>query len=229
MAEALPLQPASERSHLAPLLTNHMRAEVPVGSSTVALLAELLRQVEYDGHRQHVDSRASSTSGLRASGCDIRGVYHCQIAARQALGRDGVQDLEGVLGGRLVVFIVGDEPAAEIRGEHFGRLEVLPCKARLARTRRADEYHERQFGNGQLQRYRGLRHRGKVHSHLASARRPPGSSAPMGRTLRYSHTARLPPAPRRELGPRPLEPVVTVAQPAGRLDGHITLYSGSGS
>jgi hypothetical protein len=64
-AEALALQARSERRSCDALLPDHVRAEVAVRPLPVALVAELLGQVEHDRDRQAVVLRASATSGLR--------------------------------------------------------------------------------------------------------------------------------------------------------------------
>ncbi len=79
---------------------------------------------------------------LSALWLDVRSVDHGQATGRQTLARDEVQDVEGVLAGRLIVFVVGDQAAAKVARYHFGRCEVLLGERRLARPAGADEHHE---------------------------------------------------------------------------------------
>ena len=70
VAEPFAPQVAQRLAQLPALVADDVRPELPVRALTIALLADALRHVQHDGDRQ--DSRcvgASSTSGLRASGC----------------------------------------------------------------------------------------------------------------------------------------------------------------
>jgi len=56
---------------------------------------------------------------------DIRRVDDCEQPILQPLASDVVENIEGAFGRRLVVLVVGHEPAAIVGREHLGRLEVL--------------------------------------------------------------------------------------------------------
>jgi hypothetical protein len=84
-------------------------------------------------------SRARRTSGTRASRLDVGGVDHREATALESFGGEVEEDVEGVSGRFLAVLVVGDETAAGIRGDDFGRQEVLAgqrsiCPIRMARS-----------------------------------------------------------------------------------------------
>ena len=92
-------------------------------------------------------SRANATSARRAEGLHVGRVDHGQTSGREALARDEVQHLEGVIGRRLVALVVGDQAAADVGRDDLGRQEVARRERRLARARHADEGDERQVGD----------------------------------------------------------------------------------
>jgi len=63
-----------------------------------------------------------------------RRVDHRQPARGEPLARDVVQHVERVRSGGLVVLVVRDEPAAEVRGDDLGRLEMPGGERRLPRS-----------------------------------------------------------------------------------------------
>ena|SRR6266508_1212660 len=81
---------------------------------------------------------------------DVRGVDHRQATGSQKLARDIVQQVEGVIGGRLVVLVIRDQATAEIRRENFGRLEVGAGEGALASAGRANQDDQGQLRNGDL-------------------------------------------------------------------------------
>ena len=124
-AEALALQPPQPAPQLVVLAPDHVGAEVavrpgrrcgrrrPAGgrSSTIATGSTSC-------------SLASATSALRASGCTLVASTTVSRPAAQPHADDVVQQLEGRLGRRLVVLVVGHQPAAEVGGDHLGGPEV---------------------------------------------------------------------------------------------------------
>ena len=149
-AEPLALEPGQAAAQLAALAAEHVRAEVPVRAAGVALRAELLRQVQDDRHRQHV-VRAGQHDELAAGfGLHVGRVDDGEAAAGQPLARDVVQQLERGRRGGLVVLVVGDQTAAEVRGDHLGRLEVRAGERRLAGTGRAHQDDQAQLGDAQF-------------------------------------------------------------------------------
>ena len=65
----------------------------------------------------------------------------------ETLASDITQHVKRIAGGRLVVFVIADQAAADIRRKHFGRQEVLTRKRRFPRTGRTDEDDEGEFRN----------------------------------------------------------------------------------
>jgi hypothetical protein len=102
----------------------------------------LLRQVEDDRDRQHVVLAGQVDQLAARFRLHVGRVDDGQPPAGQALAHDVVQQLERVRGGGLVVLVVGDQAAAEVRRDHLGRLEVRAGERRLARAGDADEDHE---------------------------------------------------------------------------------------
>jgi hypothetical protein len=80
-------------------------------------------------------------------GLHVGRIDHGHPSRHEALARDEVQDLEGVVGRRLVVLVVGDQATADVGRHDLGRLEVAGRERRLARARRADERDEREVGD----------------------------------------------------------------------------------
>ena len=88
--------------------------------------------------------RASSTSGLRASGCTLVASMTVSRPRASRLRGDEVEHLEGVVGDGLVVLVVADHAPAGVRRENFGRQEVLAGERALARAAGADQDDEGQ-------------------------------------------------------------------------------------
>ena len=82
----------------------------------------------------------------------VGGIHHHQAAGREALFGDVVQNIEGIMGRALIVFVIGDEAPAEVGREDLRRLEVLFCEGRLSASRGSGEDHERQFRNRDVHR-----------------------------------------------------------------------------
>ena len=99
-------------------------SEVPVGPLLVPLDAGLLADVEHDRHRQHVLVAGERQQRPPRVRLHVRGVDHGQPPDGQPLRGDHVQRLERGHGDRLVVLVVADQAAEEVRGQHLGRPEV---------------------------------------------------------------------------------------------------------
>ena len=121
---------------LGALLAHDVRAEAAVLPRAVALLADRLRHVEHDRDREQIvfpgelDERASRLA------LHVGRVHHREPRLRQTTAGDEVQDRERVHGRALVVLIVGDQAATEVRGDHLRRREVPARERALARARR---------------------------------------------------------------------------------------------
>ena len=148
-AEPLPPEVVQAAPELAALAAEHVCAEVPARG--VALRAQLLRQVQDDRHRQHVVLAGQQDELAAGFGLHVGRVDDGEAAGRQPLTRDVVQQLERGRGGGLVVLVVGDQAAAEVRGDHLGRPEVRAGERRLARPGDTDQDDQAQLGDGQLE------------------------------------------------------------------------------
>lgn len=151
--ESLALEVAQRAPHLAHLVANHVRAEVPVRTRAVPLPTDLLREVEHDRDRQHVVLACERDERLARLWLDVRGVHDREFAPPQTLGRDVVEYVERVVRRALVVLVVGDQPAAMVRRQHLEGTEVPARERRLAGARRADEYDQRQLRDRDLHGY----------------------------------------------------------------------------
>jgi hypothetical protein len=147
LPEALLAEPAQRAAELARLVADHVRAEVAVGPAAVAVLTEPLRQVEDDCDRQEVVLARERDERRAVLALDVGRVDDREPTGLHSLGGDVVEELEGRLGRRLVILVVGDEAAAEVGREHLRRQEVRARERRLARAGGADEQHQRQLGH----------------------------------------------------------------------------------
>jgi hypothetical protein len=147
VAEAFPLEVGQGAAQLAPVLGNHVAAEVAVGAGCVAVLAQPFGHVEHNGHGQAVEFAGQLHERLAAFGLHVGGVHDGEQTRVEPLADDEVQQLKGVGAGGLVVFVVRHHAAAGVRRHDFGGLEVPAGKRRFTRTGRPDQHHQRQFGN----------------------------------------------------------------------------------
>ncbi len=147
VAEALALQAAERPAELLPLLADHVRPEVAVCPSPVPLQTQPLREVEHDGNREAVVGAGQGHQRLARLHLHVGRIHDREPARGEPLAGDEMQGLEGVLRRRLVVLVVGDEPAAEIRRDDLRGLEVTAGEGRLARAGGADEHDERELGD----------------------------------------------------------------------------------
>ena len=181
-AEPFAGQPSQPPAELSALAAEHVRAEVPVRAAGVPLRAELLRQVEHDRGRQHVVLAGQHDQLAAGFGLHVGGVDDGEPAGFEALAGDELEHLERGLRGGLVVLVVGDQAAAEVRGDHLGRLEVRPGERRLARAGHADQHDQAQPGDGQV--HGSAPFWAPLEKTASWVGGPsPGSSGPTGRNL----------------------------------------------
>lgn len=150
LAEALTLQAAQRTAQLPAVALDHVAGHVgTVRPGRVAREADLFGQVEDDRDGQHIVLPGQLHQLAAALRLDVGGVDDGQPSRGQALARDVVKDVEGVPAGALVVLVVGDESAAEVRGDDLGRFEVSAGEGGLARATRPDEDDEGEVGHRQ--------------------------------------------------------------------------------
>lgn len=142
-----PAQRLTQRPDLAP---DDVGAEGPVGPRRVSLVAEPLGEVEDDRQWEAVELACEGDERLSGLGLDVRRVDHREPPGGEPLLRDEVEDLERVVRRPLVVLVVRNETAAEVRREDLGRQEVLPRERRLPGPRGPDEDDEREVREGDL-------------------------------------------------------------------------------
>ncbi len=149
-AEPLAAQAAQAAAQLAALAAQHVRAEVPVLAALVPFRAEVFRQIEHDRDRQHVVLAGQGNEVAAGFGLDVGGVDDGEAAGFEPLPGDEAEHLERGRGGGLVVLVVGDQAAAEVRGDHLGRLEVGAGERGLARAGHADQDDQAQLGDAEV-------------------------------------------------------------------------------
>ena len=145
--EPLALEAAERAAELGALLSDDAQTEVSVGAVTVSFVAELGRHVEYECDGEAVEPTGQGDEGSSGFGLDVGCVDDGEASGGESFGGDEVEDLEGVVGGGLVVFIVGDESAAVVGGEYFRGLEVFMREGGLSGAGGADEGDEGEFGD----------------------------------------------------------------------------------
>ncbi len=150
LAEALALQVPEGTAEFAGVALDdpagHVRA---VAAGRVALGAHRLGHVEHDGYGEYVVALGQVDQLPPCVGLHAGRVHDGATARGEALAGDVVQDVEGVLGGALVVLVVRDEAAAEVGRDDLGRLEVPAGEGGLAGAGGADEHHQGEVGDGQ--------------------------------------------------------------------------------
>jgi hypothetical protein len=148
IAEAFPVERADVALQIGCLLTDDMRAELPVRARLVPLPANVFVGIEYDGDAERVvflgNPYQMRTVFLAHIGC----IDHGQLAPLQADFGDGMHQGERVGGGVQAVLVIVDETAAIVRRDHLGRLEVSPREGRLPRAGRADQHDQTEIGDG---------------------------------------------------------------------------------
>ena len=146
--ESFPLQSTNRPTQLRLLLPNDVSPEAAIFPPTIPFLANLLRQIEDDGHGEAVILPAKLNERFAGFWLNVRGVHHGQMSQGQPLSGDEVQQLKCFVRYGLVVFVIGDHPPASIRGEYLRGQEVFAGKRALARATGADEDDEGEVGNG---------------------------------------------------------------------------------
>ena len=91
-----------------------MWTEISVRTVTVSLVAKLLRQIKNDGDRNTVKLPSEGNDWIAGFDLHIRGIDHHQLASRQPFGSYEIQDLKGIIRGRLAVLLVRYQTTAEV-------------------------------------------------------------------------------------------------------------------
>jgi hypothetical protein len=96
-------------------------------------------QIQDDRHGRPTVASGDGDQLAARQGLDVRGVDHRQAPAAEPHDQDPVQQVEGVVGGRLGSRVIGDQGAQLIRREDLGRAEVAPSEGGLAAPGHADQ------------------------------------------------------------------------------------------
>ena len=149
-AEALPLQATQPAAELVTLPPDHLRPEIPVRAGRIAVQTHPLRHVEHDRDRQHVVLAGQRDELLARLRLHVGGVDDGQSAGGQPQARNVFEQLERQRSCRLVILVVGHQPAAEVAGNHLGRAKMGAAERRLARPADADQHHQAELRNGEF-------------------------------------------------------------------------------
>jgi hypothetical protein len=114
-AKALALEPLDRLAELLVLAAQRVRREVAVGAVGVACGADLLGDVEHDGHGQYVVRAGESDQRRSGIALDAGCVDDGESTGFESLAGDVAHNVEGGRRGGLVVFVVSDEKATEVR------------------------------------------------------------------------------------------------------------------
>ena len=148
----LPLQALQGLVQFGALVTDHVPSEVATGPSPVALLADRLWHVEHDRDGEQVVLLGQLDQRTARRTLNVRGIHDREAGLREATTGDELQHGECVGGGRLVVLVIGHQPAAEIRRDHLRRGEMRAGERALAAARGPDQDHEARVGKVDPQR-----------------------------------------------------------------------------
>ena len=119
-----------------------MRAEIPICAVPIPLLAEFLREVKYQRNREHVELARKLNQRFAPVLLHVRGVDGREPSQGKPLSGNEVENLKRIACDRLLVFVVGNQTATEIRRQDFGRFEMHAGEGRFTGTRRVDEHYE---------------------------------------------------------------------------------------
>ena len=122
--------------------------EGPLRTLAVALLAEGVRQVEHDRHRQGMIHPGESQERGAVLTPYIGSVNHRQPAHGQPLAGNEPEQFKSIGGGALVRLVITDQRSAGIRGNHLRGREVSTGEVRLPRPGGADQDNEAEVGQG---------------------------------------------------------------------------------
>ena len=147
LAKPLALQAGEAAADFLHHALRHGRAEIAVGPGAVALDADIGAGVDDDGDGQGVVAPRQFDPAPAIGGADIGGVDNGEPAVLQPFAGNGLDQVEGVGGCRLVGLVVGDEGAAVIGRDDLGGQEPARGEGGFARTGGADQHDEAEIGD----------------------------------------------------------------------------------
>jgi hypothetical protein len=114
VAKTLPAETAQRPAQFLCLPAHDMFAKVPLGTALVARLAELFRHIQDNRHWDHMILPRQRHQRLARLWLHVGGVDDGQAASSEPFGGDELEHIKRVNGGRLIVFVVGHQSAAEV-------------------------------------------------------------------------------------------------------------------
>src|SRR5882724_6477552 len=115
VSKPLPFQSSETAFDIADLPPDHVRPEVAVRAAAVAFLAHPLWRIHHDGDRKAVVLASMFDQALSIFRTNIGRIDNGQPSAREPLLDHVVQRVECIVRARLIVLIVTDQPAEEVR------------------------------------------------------------------------------------------------------------------
>ena len=112
--KAFSLQVANRPAQLLALLPDHVRSKVAIGSISVAILTESLREIEDKGDGYHVILTRQSYEWLTCLRLNVGRVNDSKLARLEPLGPDKVQHLKSCISRCLIILVIGNQTTAEI-------------------------------------------------------------------------------------------------------------------
>ena len=88
------------------LLSHDMRPEVAIRTRSIAFVTNLLRQIENDRDRKGVKLACDGDQRFAGFGLDVSRVDDSETSCGKTFAGYEVKDVEGILCGRLIVFII---------------------------------------------------------------------------------------------------------------------------
>ncbi len=137
-----------DRRNLLRLLANHMRPKIAVGPISIPFVANPFRQIEDNRHRQAMKLPAPAPQAACAPpACTFVASITTSFPAASRFDAMKCSTSNASLVAAWLVFVVGHQSPAVVRRKHFRRSKMFSGKARLTRSRRADQRHHRELGN----------------------------------------------------------------------------------
>src|SRR5215471_7916081 len=123
------------------LTADNVCAEVAIGSGSVTCHAHLFWYIEDDRGWQHVVLTCQRDQCLARIALHIGRIDDRQPTSLQPLANDVMQQIERLDCGGLVVLVVRDQAAAEVRRDDLRGTEVRSAEGRLPRAGYPDQHY----------------------------------------------------------------------------------------
>jgi hypothetical protein len=140
VSETLALQTRQRSAKLLDLLPYDVWSELPIRPRLISLMAKLRRRLENNRDGEVVIPLGERRQRASCFGLYVGSIDDRKKAGGQSFRRHRVQDFECIVGGSLVVLVVANQTAKEIRRQNLCRTKMPARKSGLASAGRADEY-----------------------------------------------------------------------------------------